>query len=86
MTLTISLPPESEATLKRRAAAHGNDLASYVSKLVQHFAEPPTPIEKLSGPIYQNFLDSGMTDDQLAEELELAKHEMRSQRRTEKNP
>ena len=84
MTLTISLPPKSEATLKQRAATCGQNLASYVSNLVQHFAEPPTPLEKLSGPIYQNFLDSGMTDDELAEELERAKHEMRSQRRVEK--
>jgi hypothetical protein len=49
--------------------------------LVEQFAEPPTPIEELSGAIYQNFLESGMTDEELGDELERAKHEMRAERR-----
>ncbi|HEX4796343.1 MAG TPA: hypothetical protein VH370_21320 [Humisphaera sp.] len=81
MSLTITLPPEAEAKLKMRAAAAGEDLPSYVSKLVTHFAEPPTSLDELSGPIYRNFLASGMTEDELGEELERAKHEMRAERR-----
>jgi hypothetical protein len=81
MTLTISIPAEAEAKLKMRAAASGQDLSSYVAKLVSRFAEPPTPLEKLSGPIYQKFLESGMTDDELGDLLEQAKHEMRADRR-----
>lgn len=85
MSLTISLPPEAEAKLKVRATAAGEDLPSYVSKLVTHFTEPPTPLEELSGPIYKKFLESGMTDDELAEELERAKHEMRAERRARRS-
>jgi hypothetical protein len=81
MTLTISLPPESEAKLKQRAAAAGQELSDYVSQLLQHFTGPPTSLLELSGPIYQRFLESGMTDDELSEELERAKHEMRAERR-----
>ena len=81
MQLTISVPPESEAKLKARAAAAGQDVADFVSQMVRHFVEPPTPLEKLSGPIYQKFLESGMSDEYLSEELERAKHEMRAQRR-----
>jgi len=81
MLLTISIPDETEATLRLRASAAGEDLPSYVSKLVTHFSEPPPSLEELSGPIYQNFLASGMTDDELADELERAKHEMRAERR-----
>jgi hypothetical protein len=81
MVLSISIPPETEAMLKLRAAAAGEDLPSYVARLVSHFAEPPTPLEELSGPIYQRFLESGMTDDELGELLEKAKHEMRAERR-----
>ncbi len=43
--------------------------------------EAPTPLEQLSGLIYQNFVDSGMTDDELGDLLEKAKHEMRDDRR-----
>ena len=81
MQLTISVPPESEAKLKARAAAAGQDVADFVSQMVRHFVEPPTPLEKLSGPIYQKFLESGMSDEELSEELDRAKHEMRAQRR-----
>ncbi|HEY4330224.1 MAG TPA: hypothetical protein VGN88_10850 [Phycisphaerae bacterium] len=81
MELTISVPPDSEARLKQRAAASGQDVAAFVSQLVQHFAEPPTALDKLSGPIQDNFIASGMTDDELGEELERAKHAMRAERR-----
>lgn len=81
MSLTIPLPPETESRLKQRASAAGQDVGEFVSQLVQHFTEPPTPIEKLSGPIYQRFLESGMTDEELGEELERVKHEMRTERR-----
>lgn len=79
--LQIPIPPEAEAILAQRAAACGQDLPSYVAKLVRHFAEPSTPLEELSGPMYQRFLESGMTDDELGEVLEGAKHEMRAARR-----
>jgi hypothetical protein len=86
MTLTISIPPESEETLRHRAIASGQELSAYISQLVTHFSEPTTPLEELSGPIYQRFLESGMTDDELAEELERAKHEMRAERRARNAP
>ncbi len=79
--LQIPITPETEASLAQRAAACGQDLSAYVARLVHHFAEPPTPLEELSGPIYQRFLESGMTDDELGELLERAKHEMRAERR-----
>ena len=85
MTLAIPLTPETEAKLKARAMASGQDLPAYVARLVSHFVEPPTPLEELSGPIYQRFLESGMSDDELGDLLERAKHEMRAERRTRKN-
>jgi hypothetical protein len=56
MVLSVSISPETEAKLKRRAGARGQDLAAYVSSLIAHFTEPPTPLEQLSGPIYERFL------------------------------
>ena len=84
MVVSISIPPEAETKLKMRAAASGEDLAVYITRLLRLFAQPPTPLEKLSGPIYERFLESGMTDDELGELLERAKHEMRAERRARK--
>ena len=81
MTITISLSPEREQRLRDRAAAAGLELSAFVCHLVERFADLPVPLEELSGPIYQAFLESGMTDDELGDLLVKAKHEMRAERR-----
>ncbi len=81
MVLTIPIPPEAERTLRFRATAAGQDLQSYVANIIVQLASPPTPLEELSGPIHQNFVDSGLTDDQLGDLLEEAKRAMRAERR-----
>ncbi len=86
MTIQIPISPEAEARLRRRAEACGEDLASYVGKLLAHFAEPPTPLKDLSGPMFEAFKASGMTDDELGDLLEKAKHEMRAERRAKQRP
>lgn len=82
MTLSIQLPPATEAKLRERATASGEPLDAFVSKLVQSFATAPASLEEISGPIYQQFLQSGTTEDELIDELERAEHEMRADRRT----
>jgi hypothetical protein len=84
MSITIPLSLETETRLKQRAAAAGKEVGEFASELLQHFAGVPTPLEQLSGPIYQRFVESGMTDEELGEELERAKHEMRAERRSQK--
>lgn len=78
MTLVLNLPADVEARVRSRAEASGLDLSEFVAQLVARFGQPPTALAELSGPIYQRFLESGMTDDELAEELERAKHESRA--------
>jgi hypothetical protein len=81
MTLNITLTPEKEKRLRERAAAAGEDVGTFASRLLDQFAAQPTPLEQLSGPICDAFLESGMTDDELGDLLEKAKHEMRAERR-----
>lgn len=81
MDVTISIPDEVASKLERRAKVSGQPLSAFVSDLVSHFAAPPTPIEELSGEIGRRFRESGITEDELAEDLERAKHEMRADRR-----
>ena len=48
---------------------------------MESVVETPRTLAEISGPVHQRFLDSGTTDEQLSEELEKAKHEVRAERR-----
>jgi hypothetical protein len=48
---------------------------------VESVVETPRTLAEISGPIYQRFLDSGTSDEELSDELEKAKHDMRDERR-----
>ena len=79
--VTLTLSKDAEAKLADRAAAAGVPLSEYLATLVESLADAPRSLEAISGPVYERFLDSGTTDEQLSEELEQAKHEMRAARR-----
>jgi hypothetical protein len=79
-SLTIVLSPQTEAKLKQRASAAGQDVATYAARLLETVAKPRT-LEELSGPVHQRFIESGVSDEELGKELERAKHEMRAERR-----
>jgi hypothetical protein len=81
LPLTLHLSKETQEKLVHQAAANGTDLADYVSKIVEDTASKPFSLEEISGPVYKRFLESGTTDDELSEELELGKHELRAERR-----
>lgn len=77
MTLQISLTPEAETRLCERAAAAGKQPADLARAIVERDVRRPT-LEEISGPIYQRFLESGMSDEELGDLLEEAKHHMRA--------
>ena len=79
--MTLRLTEEVRAKLAERAAAEGVPLADYLARLVESLVETPRALAEISGPVYQRFLDSGTTDEQLGEELERAKHQARADRR-----
>jgi hypothetical protein len=78
--VTLHLSKDAEAKLTERAAAAGKPLGEYISTIVESVVEAPRTLAEISGPVYQRFLDSGTTDEELSEELEKAKHEMRAVR------
>jgi hypothetical protein len=79
--VTLHLSKEAETRLNERAAATGKPLGEYISTLVESVVETPRTLAEISGPIYQRFLDSGTSDEELSDELEKAKHDMRDERR-----
>ena len=81
MSISIPLSPEAEAKLREKAAAVGEDITAYAAGVLERSAKQPVSLEEISGPIAEQFQQSGMTEDELSQFLEDAKHEMRRQRR-----
>ncbi|MGD0463791.1 MAG: hypothetical protein ABSB74_14990 [Tepidisphaeraceae bacterium] len=81
MVLTLSISAETEATLKAKAAAAGVDVETYAATLVEQTTKAPLSLREISGPIAEDFAKSGMTEDELSDLLEEAKHEMRAEKR-----
>lgn len=78
MTLQISLSQEAETRLRECAAASGEDVASYVSRILDQALRKPSLEEKLA-PVRRAFEQSEMTEDQLSELLEREKHAIRAE-------
>lgn len=85
MVIQIPLSPETEAKLRVQAKAAGQEINAYAAALLERAAKQP-PLEEILAPIRAEFAASGMTDDQLGEYLEEAKHEMRRDRRQDPKP
>lgn len=81
MVLKLSISPVTEAKLKAKAAAAGVDVETYAAMLVEQTTKAPLSLKEISGPIAEDFARSGMTEDELGDLLEEAKHEMRAERR-----
>jgi hypothetical protein len=81
MTLHVSISPQTEAKLREKAAAVGVDVDRYAAGVLERAADQPLSIEAISGPIGKAFESSGLSEDQLTEMLERAKHDERTRRR-----
>jgi hypothetical protein len=81
MVLNLSISADAEARLKAKAAAAGVDVESYASRTLERFASRPS-LDEVLGPLREEFDKSGMSEDELTEFLERAKHEARAARRS----
>jgi hypothetical protein len=81
MVLSLSISPEAEAALRAKAAAAGVDVETYAVRHIELMAGPRKSLQKISGPIAEEFAQSGMSEDELSDFLEAEKHAMRAERR-----
>jgi len=81
MTLTLNLAEKEAQRLAAKAQAAGVDVQTYVERIVRAAAASP-PLDEVLRPIRDAFHASGMSDEELGELLEHAKHEIRRERRT----
>ena len=79
--ISIPLSDEVEARLRVRAAALGQDVVTYAAQVLERLSQPPLSLREISGPLGEDFRKSGMTEEQLGDMLEGAKHDMRQERR-----
>ena len=64
MTIDISLTPEAETRLRRRAAILGKDLNTVASDLLEQAITRPS-VDELLSPARKQVAESGMNDEQL---------------------
>jgi hypothetical protein len=84
MVLSVPISKDVELKLAEKAAAAGVDVSTYVAALLEQSMKMPLSLREISGPIAEDFTKSGMTDDELGDFLEEAKHQMRAERRAGK--
>jgi hypothetical protein len=83
MVLNLSISADAEAKLRAKAAAAGTDLATYATRYLERMATEPCSVIALSGAVGEQFTQTGMSEEALAEFLEEEKHQMRAERRSQ---
>jgi hypothetical protein len=96
MSITISLPPEAEEKLRRRAVEVGiapDALARQIIEKALNGGEPAPPpvrpesaLEEMLAPVREEFERSGMTEEELTQFLTAVRAEVRREKRAGKVP
>lgn len=76
MTITISLSPEVESELQKRAAANGQDATEYIRAIVEKELLAPPTVDELLAPFRRQVEESQMTDDELDAFVEEVREEV----------
>jgi hypothetical protein len=78
MILQIPVSPETEAVLRERASAHGEEVGAYAARLLRDALSAPS-VDELLAPFRREVEESGASD----EELDLLCEELRQDVRQE---
>lgn len=74
MVLSIDIPPQTEARLRKQAQAAAKDVNTYVSDLIEQAAAKPS-LDELLASVRKQFELSGTSDEQLVQDISRAKAE-----------
>jgi len=69
MEVMVSVPPELEPSLVERALKNGQDVGSYLNRVIASHLRKVS-LEELLAPIREDFARSGMTEEELNELIE----------------
>jgi hypothetical protein len=82
MTVSLTLPPDTEAKLRQRVAAAGQEVAAYLAGLVAREIDAPLSLAEAAEPFARAVDAAGVDDDELASLITQARDETRAARRT----
>ena len=81
MSISIPLSTEAEAKLRKQADEAGLPAEAIAARLLERSLSKIPDLVEISGPIYEAFKASGLSEDDLTDLLEREKHAMRAERR-----
>ena len=76
-TITVKIPDPTEETLRRQAEAAGKPVEQFVSEVLEAQAAPAKTLRDIGASVHKRFLESGMSEDELADRLEREDHAAR---------
>jgi hypothetical protein len=76
-TITVKIPDPTEERLRRQAKAAGKPVEQFVSEVLEAQTTPAKTLRSISGSVQEQFLESGMSEEELAERLEREDHAAR---------
>jgi hypothetical protein len=82
MTVSILLPPDTEAKLRQRAAEAGKDVAEFVSQLIAREVDAPLSIAEAAEPFARAVDASGISEGEFTSLISQALDESRGHRKT----
>lgn len=82
VTVVIPLEPNEQLELEHRAAAIGKDVPAYVRELIKKDIASKQTFDEVFTPIREAMKDDSLSDEKLAEILELEKQAARVERRS----
>ena len=84
MTVTVNLPPETEARLQARAAAQGQEVSAYVQQLIENELQNALSLDEVLAPFRKQVEESGMTDEELEAFFEEVREEVWQEKQAQK--
>lgn len=82
MSATITLPVELESLLAKKAAARGVNVEEFAVDVLSRAARRPT-VSEVFADVRDDFVASGMTEEELGQLIEQALSEVRAESRNE---
>ncbi|NOT46852.1 MAG: hypothetical protein HOP17_03755 [Acidobacteria bacterium] len=85
MTVVLELKAEVEEVLRKRALANGFDLDVYLQRLIERDVERAKTLDEILAPVRKNFVESGMTEEELNEIIDRERQAIRDEKNNQRS-
>lgn len=84
MSVVVELNPDVEVALKKKAHAKGSRLDEYVAGVLKAHVDLGPSYEEVMAPLWRDFEESGMTEDELDEFMNEIRDEVWQEKRAKR--